>query len=129
MISETARRAPAISPAFWNSAILTCFSVPSTGFVAVTVCGSSGRLNPEALVEDRIARHVDPEREVVLHRITNLHQPIREPVPEAVPIEHGHHDVDVRLELNQSFARIGDRAFAHAGKRDAVALLERARQR
>src|SRR5678815_739510 len=43
-ISDTARRAPAASPALRNSAILSCFSLPEMAFLTVSVCGSSGRL-------------------------------------------------------------------------------------
>jgi hypothetical protein len=48
-----------------------------------------------------------------------LDQAIGEPVAQTVLLEHGHDDVDVGLELDQALARIGHRAFAHAGERHA----------
>ena len=61
--------------------------------------------------------------------IADLDEAIGEPVAEAVLVEHRHRDVDVRLELEQPLARVGDRAVADALELDAVARLERLRQR
>src|SRR2546426_12589331 len=41
-ISETARRAPAVSPALRNSAILSCFSFPEIEIFSVSGCGPGG---------------------------------------------------------------------------------------
>ena len=60
-------------------------------------------------------------------RVADRHQPVRQPVAQPVAVQHRHHDIDVGLELDQPFARIGDRPLADALELDAVVLLRKSR--
>src|SRR6201988_3544641 len=90
-IWEIGRRAPATSPALRNSAILSSFSLPETGFFTVSVCGSSGRFanrsrgawNGSVLGANRTGVPVFPEFPVLPDRVG-------QPVAVAVLVEHGH---------------------------------------
>ena len=131
MISEMARRAPAASPGLRNSVIATCFSAPGKPIRHRDLLRLDRQVgDPQAIVEERIAlRHRNAAAYVVLHRVADCHQPLGQPVAQAVAVEQRHHHVDVGLELDQPFARIGDRPFANAVELHAVVLLERPRQR
>ena len=86
--------------------------------------------HPQPIVQERDRVFTsNVQRHVVLDGVADRHQPVRQPVAQAVAVEQRHHHVDIGLELDQPFARIGDRALADAGKLHAIMLLERLRQR
>ena len=110
MISEIARRAPAASPALRNSATLTRLARSRHGVLDGELLRLGGKVRDlQPVVEERIARDVDPQRNLVDDAIADLDEAIGKPVAEAVLVEHGHRDVDVRLELEQPLAHVGDR--------------------
>ena len=61
--------------------------------------------------------------------IADLDQMVGEPIAQTVLVEHRHDDVDVGLVLNETLPRVLRRALGDALELDAVALLERPRQR
>ena len=81
-------------------------------------------LHAEPLVQERIALDVDADLEVVRQRVPDLDEAIGQPLPEAVPVEHGHRHVDVRLELDQALARVGHGPVADPDELHPVVLLE-----
>src|SRR5438046_1881062 len=82
----------------------------------------------EPVVHERVVLHVDTERDLVRYRVADLDQAIGQPVPEATALEHGHDDVEVRLELDEPLPRVGHRSLADPLELDTVMRLEGARQ-
>ncbi len=129
MISEIARRAPAASPGFPEQRDLDGLARTRHGVLHRELLRLGGKVRDlEPVVEERIARDVDPQRNLVDDAIADLDETIRKPVAEAVLVEHGHRDVDVRLELQQPLAHVGDRTRRHPFELDAVARLVGLRQ-
>ena len=62
--------------------------------------------NSQAIIEKGIVLDIDANRNVVLDCIADLYQPVRQPVAQAVVIEHRHDDVNVGFELDQALSRI-----------------------
>ena len=71
----------------------------------------------QTLVEERIVLDVDSQGQVVLQRVADLDQPIRQPISQTVSIEHGHGDIHVGLVLDQPLASVLGRAIANALER------------
>ena len=83
----------------------------------------------QPLVLERIAVGGEPQQHVVRHLIANRHQPVGQPLAEAVLRQNRHHHVNVGLELPQPRGGVRHRAVADAVERHAEALLESLRQR
>ena len=130
MISEIARRAPATSPGFLNSAMPTCFSAPEIVIANRNLLRlfRQGR-DAQAIVEERIAGGRDAQLHVIAHGVADFDQAVGQAVAQSVAVEQRHHHVDVGLELDQALAIVSDRPFADAVELHAVMLLEGRRQR
>src|SRR5262249_49280681 len=81
------------------------------------------------IIEERITIYIDANFEIVLKGITNLHKPVRKPIPEAIAIENRHGDIDIGLELNQPLARIGDSSITNPAEFHAIPVLKSLRKR
>ena len=82
------------------------------------------RIDAQPVVLERIPAVVDAQRRVVADAVADGHQPVGEPRPQAVLVEHGHDHVDVGLELPQAFRLVADRTIANALELDPEAVLE-----
>ncbi len=124
MISEIARRAPGGFARLPEERDFHGLARSRYGVLYIELLRLDGKVRYlKPVVEERIARDVDPQRNLVDHAVADLDEAIRKPVAEAVLVEHGHRDIDVRLELEQPLARVGDRAVRHPLELDAVASL------
>src|SRR5580704_9334782 len=78
----------------------------------------------QAIIEEGIAPDIDANGNLVLDCIADLYQPVRQPVAQAVVIEHRHDDVNVGFELDQALSRIRHRPLADTLEFDTILALE-----
>ena len=86
-------------------------------------------LDLQARIGERVFGAVDAERQVVVHAVANVGEAVGYPVSKPVPVENGHGDVHVALELDEALAVVRNRAVPDAFELHPEALLERAGER
>ena len=125
MISEMPRRVPATSPGLRKSAIRDLLLGARDAILDGDLLRFHRQIgHAQAIVQEWIVLHVEVQLGFVFHGVADCHQPVGQPIAQAIALQHRHHDVDIGLELDQTLARIGDRAVANADELHAILLLE-----
>ncbi len=125
MISEMPRRVPATSPALRKSAIADLLLGAGDAILDGHLLRFHWEIgHAQAIVQERIVLHIEVQFGFVLHRVADGHQPVGQPIAQAIALKHRHRHIDIGLELDKPLARIGDRSLPDAHKLNAILILE-----